>query len=300
MWVVPFRLNTVLGTALAASLLSGLSRAQTVPLPKISPAELIARAVRQEAEAQKSPVRHMFRDRKQTARGSQTRVMAETLNAVAAITIAYDDKPLTAQQRQAELDRLRRLASSPDDLKAKHRRELEDAERASRIVRALPDAFLYEYAGSELGSEGIGIPGRPLLRLNFRPNPRYQPPTQVERVLTGMQGYVLIDPAKERIAKIDGTLARDVGFGWGILGHLDRGGHFVVHQGEIEAGDWEITRMELAFTGKILLFKNLSIQSTEVFSDFQPVPPDLTFAKAVDMLAKQEAEFAQSQNRAHT
>ncbi len=38
-----------------------------------------------------------------------------------------------------------------------------------------------------------------------------------------MQGYVLVDAVHYRIASIDGTLFKTVGFGWGILGHLDRG-----------------------------------------------------------------------------
>ena len=42
----------------------------------------------------------------------------------------------------------------------------------------------------------MGKPGDRLLRLKFRPNPSYDPPTHVEQVLVGMQGVVLIDAAK--------------------------------------------------------------------------------------------------------
>jgi topoisomerase IA-like protein len=35
------------------------------------------------------------------------------------------------------------------------------------------------------------------------------------------------------------------------------------------------------------LFKKLSIQSSDIFSDFHPVPSDLTFAQAVELLEKQ-------------
>ena len=82
-----------------------------------------------------------------------------------------------------------------------------------------------------------------------------------------MKGYLLIDPKANRIAKIDGTLIKEVGFGWGILGHLDRGGHFVVEQGDAGYGQWEVTRMGLSFTGKVLLFKALNIQSDEKFTE---------------------------------
>ena len=91
-----------------------------------------------------------------------------------------------------------------------------------------------------------------------------------------------------------------MGFGWGFLGHLDQGGHFLVEQAEVVKGDWEITRMSLSFTGKVLLFKSLNIKSDEVFSDFRPAPSDLSFAQGVELLKKQEAELAENdgqQNR---
>jgi hypothetical protein len=52
--------------------------------------------------------------------------------------------------------------------------------------------------------------------------------------------------------------------------------------------------MDLAFTGKMLLFKSLNIKSTEIYSDFHPVPADLTFAQGIDLLKKQQAAVAQN------
>ena len=62
------------------------------------------------------------------------------------------------------------------------------------------------------------------MKLKFKPNPAYKPPSHVEQVLTGMQGELLIDKETRRLARIDGTLFQEVTFGWGILGHLNKGG----------------------------------------------------------------------------
>ncbi len=137
-----------------------------------------------------------------------------------------------------------------------------------------------------------------MVRLKFRPNPKYDPPSHVEQVLQGMQGQLLIDAHQHRIARIDGTLFKDVGFGWGILGHLDKGGHFLVEQADVGDGTWDMARMSLSFTGKILLFKRIDIRSTEVYSDFRPVPAGLTFAQGVDLLKKQEATLAENHRSA--
>ncbi|MFY9682193.1 MAG: hypothetical protein WA416_01870 [Candidatus Sulfotelmatobacter sp.] len=261
-----------------------------------SPIELVRSAVANEVAASNdNSIKHMFRSRKQTPQGSQTRLYVETRSAMAGMTIAYNDQPLTPEQMQGEENRLAGLVSDPQQLSRKHSQEQQAADRTLRIVKALPDAFLYEYDGEERGTAGLGKEGDRLVRLKFRPNPAYEPPSRVEQVLEGMQGFVLIDPASRRIARIDGTLFKEVGFGWGILGHLDEGGHFLVEQSDVGDGSWEVSRMSLRFTGKILLFKSIAIKSEEVFSDFRRVPDDTTFALGVEMLNAEEAKLAENQ-----
>jgi hypothetical protein len=257
--------------------------------------ELVKLTVEKEAKVDDQTMKFMFKQRKETPGGSQTRLMVQTREAMAGMTVANNDHPLSPEQRQGEFGRVERFISEPEELQRKARKEKEDSERVQRILRALPEAFLYEYDGTETGWPGVGRPGEPLVRLKFRPNPKYDPPSRVEQVLTGMQGLVLIDPKQQHIARIDGTLIRDVGFVWGILGHLDKGGHFLVDQSDVMQNNWAITRMELSFTGKLLLFKSLLLKSTEVFSDFRPVPPNLTFAQGVQLLKKQANQVAENQ-----
>jgi hypothetical protein len=258
-----------------------------------TPIEEVRTAVGNEVvAAEDGSTKHMFRDRRQTPQGSQTRVYVETREAMAGMTVAYDDKPLTPEQLQGEEGRLAELVGNPEQLRRKLRQQKEEAERTLRIVKALPDAFLYDYDGTETGTARLAKEGVRLLRLKFRPNPAYQPPSRVEQVLVGMQGVVLIDPAARRIARIDGTLFKEVGFGWGILGHLDEGGTFLVEQQDLADGSWEISHMRLRFTGKLLLFKTIAIKSDEVFSDFQRVPADITFAQGVEMLKTERVKLS--------
>jgi hypothetical protein len=264
--------------------------------PSQPPADLVREAVQNELKASNDDLKFMFKDHKQTPRGSQTKLLVETNEGMAGLVIEQNGHPLTQAQRQAELARVDRFVTNPSELKKKQRQEKEDSDRVTRILKALPDAFLYEYDGTAPGTEGIGRPGDELIRLKFRPNPRYHPPTHVEQVLTGMGGIILIDANHHRIAQIDGTLVSSVGFGWGILGRLDAGGKFLVEQADVAANHWEISHMKLSFTGKILLIKSLVIKSDETYSDFHPVPSDLTFPQGVELLKKQEAVIADSQH----
>jgi hypothetical protein len=269
------------------------------PSPSRSMVQLVRATVAKEvAAANDTSVKHMFRDYKTSAQGTQTRIYVETREAMAGMTIAYNDKPLTPQQLQGEQGRLAGLVSNPQQLEHKRRQEKEEADHTLSIVRALPDAFLFEYDGSELGTASLGREGVRLVRLKFRPNPSYRSPSHVEDVLVGMKGILLIDPEAQRIARIDGTLFKEVTFGWGILGHLDKGGHFLVEQEGLGDGSWDVSRMSLSFSGKILLFKSIAMRSDEVFSNFQRVPADTSFAQGLQMLNAERVKLLE--NRAET
>src|SRR5215467_14492623 len=268
--------------------------AQETKQPETPPGDLVRQVVAHEIAANKADGRHMFRSRKQTPKGSQTHLYVETNEALAGMLVAVNDQSISAEQRQQEEGHLAWLINNPDQLRKKQAREKEDAERTLRVVKALPDAFRYEYAELESGDSELGKPGDQMVRLKFIPNPGYSPPSRVEQVLGGMQGYLIVDATARRLARIDGTLFRDVSFGWGIVGHLDKGGHFVVRQADVGDGSWEITEMNLQISGKILLFKNISMTSNEQFSDFQRVPSDLTFSKGIDLLFAEQQKLARS------
>jgi hypothetical protein len=253
------------------------------------PAALVRSVVANEvAAAQNNSVKFMFRSRRTTQKGVQNRIYAQANETVATLAIGQSDQPLAPQQERAQLEQLAQLARSPDRLHRKQERDKQDLDRTLRILKALPDAFCFQYAGTEPGDSALGKPGAQLIRLDFKPNPSYSPPSSVEQVLTGMEGTVLIDPAARRLARIDGRMFREVNFGWGIFGRLDPGGTFRVQQADAGDGNWAVTQMTLKLTGKILLLKTLNIISDETFEGFQRLPDNLPFAKAVELLEKQQ------------
>ncbi|SPF32801.1 conserved hypothetical protein [Candidatus Sulfotelmatobacter kueseliae] len=272
-----------------------MAMAQTAKPPEMSPGELVRLTVANEAAAaNETTVKHMFRSRKQTPKGSQTKLYVETNDAMAGMLLAINDEPLTPQQRQGEINHLAWLMGNPEQLRKKQAQEKRDAEQTLRIVKALPDAFHYVYADTAGTTPALSGAGSGFVRVNFTPNPAYSPPSRVEQVLEGMQGYLLIDLERRRIAQIDGTLFKDITFAWGILGRLDKGGHFLVKQGDLGDGTWDITEMQLDITGKILLFKTLTMVSDEVFSDFRRVPDNLPFARGVELLKAEEEKLARN------
>jgi hypothetical protein len=227
------------------------------------------------------PVRYKLR--KQDEKGVTTKEIVPTKEGDVARLIARNDKPLTPEQNQAELDRLSNLLAHPEIQEHRHKREQEDSGRADEMTRLLPDAFLYTYVGMTAGPNG------PAYRLSFTPNPNFHPPDREAEVYHGMEGEVWIDQGQERIVKLDAHLIEDVNFGWGILGKLYKGGSLTIEQKDVGHRHWEATLMRLNLTGIALMLKPLSFQTTETSTDFQPVPVNMSYQDAIHLLTNDSA-----------
>lgn len=261
------------------------AQSQEVVLPS-SAVELVRVTIQNELKQEASRTHFMYRIRRETPAGSQTKEYVETSDGAVARLMAVNDKPLTADQRQKEDERLQKLLTDPQ-AQQKHRKEQQDDEqRVQKMLSALPDAFLYQYDGKE------NFRGVQMVRLRFNPNPMFSPPNHETQVYRGMVGTMLIEPRVKRLAKIDGHIIREVSFGWGILGHLDPGGHFVVEQTDVGEGVWETISTTLSFTGRVLLFKRLNIQEKEVASNFVRAPSGLDLAKGIELLKAQNPVIA--------
>ena len=124
------------------------------------------------------------------------------------------------------------------------------------------------------------------VRLKFRPNPKYRPPSSESKVFHHMEGILVIDAKQIRLAKLSGTLASDVEFGFGILGQLQKGGTFEVVQTEVAPNDWEVSLLYVHILGRALFFHTIGEQEHEVKSQFDLVRPDLSVTEAAARVAR--------------
>jgi hypothetical protein len=244
-----------------------------------SPNDLVARVVQNEMQIHDEG-HFMYRDRRQTPEGSKTKEMIETEAGVVARLLAVDDHPLTAAQRSEDDARLQNLLTHTEVQKQKQKEQQKDEDQVKKLFRELPRAFAYEYDGMEPGPDGT------VINLKFTPKPNYDPPSRECAVYKGMSGHMSVTVPEYRLVRIEATLFRDVNFGWGLLGHLDKGGHFIVEQSKIGPHRWDVTSMNIQFTGKILLFKTINLHEIEALWDFQPVPDGLSLAQGIVRLDK--------------
>jgi hypothetical protein len=83
---------------------------------------------------------------------------------------------------------------------------------------------------------------------------------------------------------MNGRVAERVDFGYGLLGHVEKGSSFHVHRHQVSATHWKADLIETHVKGKVLIVKSLSKDQREIRSDFRPVPSGTTLAEAKEML----------------
>jgi hypothetical protein len=281
---------------LVCCLLTAVAAAQNPVAPVPTPLPQNANEyVRQMIEHELAELNHdhthwRYHLHREDEKNNYDRDVIETSEGSLARTLLMWGKPLTAEQRQKDEERMRKLVSDPDERAQRAKREKEDDDKVEKMLRSIPQAFIFKYEGEENG----------LLRLSFIPNPQWTAPTLELRIFKSLKGSLWSDLNANRLAGIDGTLFEDVSFGWGLLGRLYKGGTFKVMQRDVGEGHWTVVSEEVNMTGRAVLFKTITRKQAEIFTDFNRVPDSITMSQAYEMLKKASEPAAINKQRAST
>jgi hypothetical protein len=218
-----------------------------------------------------------YRLRKSTPRVTSTKQIVETSDGAVARLLTINDAVPDPSERHKDDARLDALLADPNRQRKRKQSEQDDAGRAMKVLRALPKAFLYRYAGSV--SEGPDT----LERYTFSPNPKFSSSDLELQVLSAMTGELSINAAKERVVRLEGHLQQDVDIGWGLLARLNKGGSILIEQADVGQGQWRIVHFQMEMNGRVL-FKVRRFDTTEEETQFAPVPSGMTYQQAIQML----------------
>ena len=218
-----------------------------------------------------------YRLRKSSPRLSTTKEIFETNDGAVARLIAINDHPLSTADELKEQARLSGLLTDPGRQRHRKQSEAEDTGRVLKVMRALPSAFIYQYAGEAESPSGK------VEKFTFRPNPSFNPPDLETEALTAMAGEIWVDTVQGRVTKLEGHLQQDVDFGWGILGRLNKGGWIVIEQAAVGQGQWRIARFQMKMNLRVL-FKTKPIDTMEEMIGYTPMPEGIDYRQAIQML----------------
>jgi hypothetical protein len=271
--------RTVALVVLSCGLVAGAASAQDAATTSYSPQEMVRRMVQSEIAAQEQDHSkwHFF-----TRRAENGKVVVQekvqTVSGTLRRILLLNGKPLSSEERAKESEKLEQFTHDRDAQQKKLRDERADADKARKMFEMFPEAFIYTHAGEENG----------LVKLNFVPNPKFDPPTREAQVFHAMSGTLWIEPKEMRFAKMQASLTEDVKFGWGLLGRLERGGTMLIEQKEIVPGHWELVHLDLDLKGKAVFFKSINVQQKEENWGFERMPDKIDLGTALAMLKKPE------------
>jgi hypothetical protein len=261
---------------------TSLPAQQLQPTPTVEPLpqdanQYVRQAIQHEMEEQDRDHTHWrYRYHKEEERYSYDRDVIETSEGKLSRTLLWNGQPLDADGRKKDEERMHQMLSDPEERAKRAKREKDDGEKAQRLLKAIPEAFVFRYDGEEEGT----------IRLTFTPNPHYSAPNRELQVLHSLSGKIWIDRASNRLARVEGALIEDVSFGLGLLGRLNKGGTFKVVQQQVGPAHWEVVALDINMTGRAVIFKTINVKQREQYSDFRRVPDSLTLGQAYEILQK--------------
>ena len=218
--------------------------------------------------------RWMYRDEDGVPGKGTVKLVIETAQGDLSKIIERDGQPLPLQQQKDDEEKMDAFVQDADLRQKQKRNHEQDSEKASALTKMLPDAFLWSIAEQNGATT----------TLKFKPDPSFDPPTRESRVFAAMAGTMVVNTGQKRIQQLKGMLTRDVTFGYGLLGKLEKGGTFEIAREEIAPGVWAITATHVHIHGHALIFKSIGEEQDEVTSHYHPTPSLLSLADAAKML----------------
>ncbi len=269
------------GLVCAAALLClSVGSSAAIEKPSAAPEDakqIVQQVVNNEIAADKADhSRWMYRDAKKTPEKSTLKLVVQTGHGDISKLMEVNGKPPDSVMKQQDLAHRQSFIADPSMQQKQARDHHDDDQKAAALMKMLPSAFLWTKVGEENGE----------IRLKFKPDPKFVPPTRDARVFAAMAGTMTVAAKQMRLISLKGALTQDVDFGWGILGRLRQGGTFNIERREIGPGEWQIVETHVHINGRALLFKSIDQNEDEVQSGWRRVAPNLSLAEAAKMLDK--------------
>jgi len=251
------------------------SQTPAIDLPNQSAHDLVRDVIYNELHDREHDSHWQYRSECVSSVATLVREQVETDQGPIFRVLERNGNPLDPTQQQREDARLADYIQSPGQIARVEHEHQEDENRLGGIMELMPKAFLFEYKGSPDGDQ---------VQVSFRPDPAFNPSGYEARIVHALEGTLTINARLKRMVEMRGVVGERVDFGYGLLGHVDKGGVFEIHRLQVSAEHWKTDLVEVHVEGKILMLKTVSKDQREARTDFRPVPHGTTLAAAREML----------------
>ena len=274
-------MQAVLRTALCVVLIAGLPVLAAPPAPIESAHYLVRDVVFNELQDRDQNSFWQYRVDRTIGTSELLLEQVETSRGPIYRLLSRDRAPLTSVQDREENARLDELLQNPSDQARVQQRAEQDEQRLRRLMALMPDAFVYDYDGPQSSN---------LLHLRFAPNPDFKPSTYEARIFHALGGTLAINLRRKRMTHLQGRIMERIDFGWGLLGHVEKGGTFEIQRRPVNETHWKTELIDIQIDGRAVFFKSIAQHQREARSGFKPVPADITLPQARAILDRVAGE----------
>jgi hypothetical protein len=255
---------------------TSLAATPDTPLPPQKPQDVVTAMINNENAAAERHEHWEYMSNERSGRTGGhvwTERVVETAPGRVRLLLGIDGRPLTAEQRQHEVERVQAIHDHPEDFIKHEQNTRVEEKRARQMLEVLPHDFVFENVVLDRG----------VWRMTFRPNPDYSPSGIEERVLHNMAGTLVIDAHDLRLIHMDFHVVQEVSIGFGLLADLHTGSNFVSDRQQTD-GHWHTLHVATEVHAKAMVFKKIDLNVDIYRSEFQPLDHELSVPEAATLL----------------
>ncbi|HEY4048153.1 MAG TPA: hypothetical protein VGM27_14925 [Acidobacteriaceae bacterium] len=183
--------------------------------------------------------------------------------------VSIDGRPLSTQEQQTQDRRLAKAVAHADFARKQRENQKARAEWDATMKR-MPQAFRFFKIGMQNGCT----------KLRFEPDPQFSPQNYRERFYHVLEGTVSIKEPEDRFCAIEGQSSEPIEVIFGLLGKVQKGGHFRIVRTRLPDGSWHSTLMQVHLNGRAMLVADISQDVEVVLTDVHELPEHLSAADA--------------------
>jgi hypothetical protein len=208
----------------------------------------------------------------QDAKGDQIREVIESKDGTVARVLKRGDRPLTPEEDADEHARLQEMLDSPDAFRKHVQKDQTGKKMAVDLIKLLPEAMIYSFTPGQpqRGDKPASEPAE--FVIDFKPDPKWNPPTMISQALTGLEGRCWIDAKTHHLVRLEADLFQGVNFGFGIFAHIYPGGKFELEQVPVGDGRWIVDHFTEHVTVRAMMVKTIRENTELVATEFAAVP----------------------------
>lgn len=215
-------------------------------------------------------------------RGDITRDVIESRDGSVARLVLRDGKPITAEEDAAERKRLEQMLESPSDFAKHHKKNSSARGYSSSLVKLMPEAMIYTYAPGQPQPAGASSSQ---VVIDFKPDPKFKPPSMIADLLTGIEGRLWIDAKAHVLTRAEARVVHPVDFGWGVLARIYAGGTIEFEQSPIgNSNYWIYSRVDQNLRIREVMVKVAQHKGVMTASNLRLLPNNLSYQEAIHKL----------------